>query len=124
MTHNTNAPFCQPPRLSRLCWASYLTLLSGEMACGRLPGDFHVCLKYYIRHLGLKSSFISYVVSAYVEIGKCEETRVPFCSSHLLALSLKEKQQQLKSCWECSFHFRSIGRQVNCDFLIKGTDAI
>ena len=71
MTHNTNAPFCQLPGLSHFSWVSYLTLLSGEMACGKESWNFPVCLKYYRHHLGLKSSFISYVVSAYVS-GICK----------------------------------------------------
>lgn len=35
MTHNTNAPFPQRAGLSHICWVSSLTLLSGEMACGK-----------------------------------------------------------------------------------------
>ena len=124
MTHNTNVPFCQPPGLNHFCWASYLTLLSGEMACGIESWNFPVCLKYYIRHLGLKSSFISYVVSAYVRVENARKPGVPFCSSHLFSTKPQRKRAAVKKLLRMLFSFRSIGRQVKCDFLNKGTDAI
>ena len=53
--------------------------------------NFHVCLKYYVRHLGLKSSFISYVVSAYVRVENARKPGVPFCSSHLFSAKPQRK---------------------------------
>lgn len=96
MTHNTNAPFCQPPGLSHFCWASYLTLLEVEKWLVEDSWNFHVCLKYYIRHLGLKSSFISYVVSAYVRVENARKPEVPFCSSHLFSTKPQREAAAVK----------------------------